>query len=127
MAQTHDYGYQLAVPGGHARCRLRVYEAGGQTVCLATQRQDKFGGAALSDAAATLATLAEGWHRPARDGRFAWVEQYEYPRGDEPGGARETFALVGFARDADGALARPTRRPADRAAVEALLGQPVGA
>ena len=123
MAQTHDYGYHLAVPGGYARCRVRVFQVAGQTVCLATQQQDKFGGTALSDGAAQLATLAEGWHHPIHDRQFTWVEQYEYPLGNEARGAAETFALVAFERDAAGALCHPTRRPTERAAVEALLGQ----
>lgn len=127
MAETHDYGYRFAVPGGRALCRVRVYEAGGQTVCLATQRQDKFGGTALSDGTAALATLAEGWHHPVRDGRFVWVEHYEFPLAPHPRGRAETFTLVTFQRDAGGALQRPSRRAADRAAVEALVGQAVGA
>lgn len=127
MAQAHDYGYRLAVPGGHARCRIRVYQSAGQTVCLATQWQDKFGGTALSDGAATIATLAEGWHHPANDDRFTWVEQYEYPLGNEPHGARETFALVEFRRDATGVLCHPIWHPTNRAAVEGLLGQRVEA
>jgi len=127
MAQTNDYGYRLAVPGGYAHCRIRVYQLAGQTICLATQRQDKFGGTALSDGAAQLATLAEGWHHPIHDQRFTWIEQYEYPLGNEAHGAPETFSLVAFQRDAAGALCHPTRQATDRAAVEALLGQPLEA
>jgi hypothetical protein len=127
MSQTHDYGYRLAVPGGFSRCRIRVYEAGGRTVCLATQRQDKFGGLALTGGAAQIAALAEGWHHPIHDDRFTWVEQYEFPLGGGPHGARETFAFVTFQRDAAGASCRPAWQLTDRAAVEALLGHAVGA
>jgi hypothetical protein len=127
MAQTHDYGYRLATPGGYARCRIRVYEAGGRTVCLATQRQDKFGGSALSDGAAEVASLVAGWHHPEHDVRFTWVEQYEFPLGGGPHGARETFTFVAFERDAAGAFCHPTWQPTERATVEALLGQAVGA
>lgn len=123
MAKTHDYGYRLAVPGGHAPCRVRVYERAGQTVCIGTQRQDKFGSTALTDGAASLATLAEGWHHPRHDGRFVWVEHYEFPLGPYPQGRRETFALVTFQRGTAGALDHPAWRAIDRAAVEALIGE----
>ena len=126
VTQTHDYQYWLAVPGGRSRCRIRIYQVGGRTIGLATQRQDKFGGTALSDHAAALATQVEQWHHPAHDGGFSWVEHYEFPRGPDPQGRRETFALVAFERDADGALVHPTWQPTDRAAVEALVGQAVG-
>lgn len=125
--QTHDYQTYLAVPGGRARCRVRIYQVGARTVGLATQRQDKFGGAALTEHTAALATQVERWHHPARDGGFAWVEHYAFPRGPDPQGRRETFALVTFARDADGDLCHPAWQPLDRAAVEALIGQAVGA
>lgn len=128
MTQTHDYGYRLIVPGGYAHCRVRIFHGeAGQNLCLTTQRQDKFGGTALSDGAAQLATLVEGWHPSSPAQRFTWVEQYEYPLDNEPHGARETFAVVGFDRDADGSLSHPTWQPSDRVAVEGLIGQRLGA
>ena len=42
MTQTHDYRYRY--PEFPVLCRIRVYQVGTQTVCLATQRQDTFGG-----------------------------------------------------------------------------------
>ncbi len=125
MTQTHDYRYRY--PESPVPCRIRVYRAGAQTVCLATQRQDKFGGAALSEHAARIATQVAGWHHPVPDGRFAWVEHYEFPRGPDAQGRWETFAWVTFQRGVDGALCGPAREPTDRAAVEALIGQAVGA
>lgn len=127
LTQTHDYRWWLAVPGGRSPCRIRVYRVGGRTIGLATQRQDKFGGTALTDHAAALATWVEGWHDPARDGGFTWVEHYEFPRGPDPRGRRETFAAVTFGRHAGGGLDRPSWSATDRAAVEALIGQVVGA
>jgi hypothetical protein len=126
VTQTHDYEYWLAVPGGRSRCRIRIYQVGGRNIGLATQQQDKFGGTALTDHAAHLATQVEQWHHTAHDGGFTWVEHYEFPRGPDPQGRREIFALVTFERDAAGALTHPTWQSLDRAAVEALVGQAVG-
>ena len=125
MTQTYDYRYRY--PDFPVPCRIRVYQAGGQTVCLATQRQGKFAGSALTDHAARIATQVAGWHHPARDGGFVWVEHYERPRGPDPEGRWETFALVTFERGSAGELCRPAWRATDRAAVEALVGQAVGA
>ncbi len=125
MPQTYDYRYWY--PGVPVPCRIRVYQSGGQTVCLATQRQDKFGGSALTDSAASIATQVEGWHHPGHDDRFVWVEHYEYPRGPNPHGAWETFAFVTFERGTAGELRHPAWRATDRAAVEALVGQDVDA
>lgn len=124
--QTHDYAYWLAVPGGRSACRIRIYRVGDRTIALATRRQDKFGGAALTDHAAALATRVARWHHPADDGAFSWVEQYEFPRNDGPHGARETFAAVSFTRDAAKDLMMPVWEPTTRAAVEALVGEVVG-
>ena len=126
MAQTYDYGYWSPAPGGHTLCRIRTYQVGERTVCLATQRQDRFGGAALTDGAARIAAQAEGWHHPRHDGRFTWVEHYEFPRGPDPAGRWETFAFVAFQRGTAGELCRPEWRSTDRAAVEALIGQAIG-
>ncbi len=125
MTQTHDYRYHY--PDAPVPCRIRVYQAGAQTVCLTTQRQDKFGGAALTEHAAPIATQVEGCHHPARDGRCTWVEHDEFPLGPDAQGRWETFAWVTFQRGVDGALCNPAREPTDRAAVEALVGQVVGA
>jgi hypothetical protein len=125
MTQTHDYRYHY--PDAPVPCRIRVYRAGAQTVCLATQRQDTFGGAALTEHAAPIATQVAGWHHPAHDGRCTWVEHYEYPLGPDAQGRWETFALVTFERGGAGELHQPAWRPTDRAAVEALVGQVVGA
>jgi hypothetical protein len=56
MTQTHDYRYRLAVPGGHAACRMRVYARGGDVICLATEHHDRFTGAFLAEHATELAT-----------------------------------------------------------------------
>lgn len=127
MTKTYDYGYRFAVPGGHAACHVSVYEAVGGTVCIATQQQDKFGGAALTDGASALATLAEGWHHPVHDGRFVWVEHYAFERAPDPQGQAETFSFVTFQRDAAGALNHPAWQVTNRATVEALVGQAVDA
>ncbi len=128
MNQTYDYDYRLAVPGGHATCRLRVFAQGDDIVCLATERHDQFGGTLLADRDAALATYAERYHHPAHDvGHFTWVEQDDYTRDSAHRGARETFATVTFQRGADGALIAPTRTMSDRATIEALLGHPVEA
>lgn len=124
MDATYDYSYRYQ---GDARCRIRVYQASGQTICLATQRQDKWGGSGLTDSAARIATQVEGWHHPRHDDRFIWLEHYEYPCSPNPQGARETFAFVSFQRGVAGELRSPDRRTAERAAVEALIGQAVGA
>jgi hypothetical protein len=49
------------------------------------------------------------------------IEQLTYPRGDGPGGARETFAVVDFGTSD----ALPRLRPIDRATVEGLIGEPL--
>jgi hypothetical protein len=98
MTQTHDYRYHY--PDSPVPCRIRVYQAGTQTVCLTTQRQDKFGGAAITDHAAPIATQVEGWHHADHDGRFTWVEHYEFPLGPDAQGRWETFAFVTFERRA---------------------------
>jgi hypothetical protein len=121
------YRYWLPVPGGQAPCRLQIYEGGGQTVAIGTQHQDKYGGAALTEHAAPLATQIAAWHHPQPDEQFLWVEHYEFPRGPDAQGQWETFAFVTFERDAAGERDRPTWWPTDRAAVEALLGRAVGA
>ena len=123
MAKTYDYHYQY--PEFPVPCRIRVYQAGGQTVCLATQRQDKFGESAITDHAVRIATQVAEWHHPVHDGQLLWVEHYEYPLGPGPQGAWETFAFVAFQRDADGGFCRPEWRPTDRAAVEAAVGAAV--
>lgn len=125
MAQTYDYLYRMSAPGGHIRIRIRVYREGEQTICLATQRHDVSGEAVLAARTPELATQVEAWHHPARDGRFLWLEQEEYPGDDGPDGAREVFTVVSF-RDDGGALEEVRRLPIARAAVEALIGQPVG-
>ena len=125
MAKTYDYRYRY--PGAPVACRIRVYQAGGQTVCLATQRQDKFGGAALTEGAARIATQVAAWHHPVDDGRFVWVEQYEYLLGNERQGRWETVAFVTFQRGVAGELCCPAWQPTERAAVEALVGQAVDA
>ena len=124
MAATYDYSYRYR---GDARCRIRVYQTSGLVVCLATQRQDKWGGSGLTDSAARIATEVEGWHHPSHDGEFIWLEHYEYPRAPNPQGARETFAFVSFQRDGAGELRSPAWQPTERATVEALIGQVVGA
>lgn len=124
MTQTYDYAYHYQAR--HAPCRIRTYEANEQTICLATQRQDRFGGAALSENVPGIATQVEAWHHPIHDGRFVWVEQYEL-RGADPEGRWETFAFVTFQRDDADGLGHPVRRSTDRAAVEGLIGQAVGA
>lgn len=127
MNQTYDYDYRLAVPGGHATCRLRIFAQGDEIVCLATELHDQFGGTLLADRAATLATYAEGYHHPAHNvGHFTWVEQDDYTRDSGHRGARETFATVAFRRGTDGALIEPTRTSSNRAAIETMIGQSVG-
>ena len=101
MAQTHDYRYRLAVPGGHSSCRIRIFQEGERTIGLATQ--------------------IAAWHHPARDGQFVWVEQEEYPSGDSPEGTSEDFAVVGFTPGA-GPLTEATRRLVGRPAIEGLIG-----
>lgn len=126
MTQTHDYRYRLAVPGGHATCRMRVYAQGDDILCLATERHDRFAGSYLAGNATALATQAEHWHHPGRDGRFTWVEHDDYPRGSGPAGISEAFALVAFHHERDGAVNTPSRRAVDRATIEALLGHALG-
>ena len=124
MAATYDYSFRYQAD---ARCRIRVYQVNGQTVCLATQRQDKWGGSGSTDSASRITTEVEGWHHPSHDGEFIWLEHHEYPRGPNPQGERETFAFVSFERGGAGELRSPARQPTERAAVEALIGQVVGA
>jgi hypothetical protein len=127
MNQTYDYDYRLAVPGGHATCRLRVFAEGDDIARLATEVHDRFGGTILADRSAALAAYAEGYHHPARAvGHCTWVEQDDYTRDSEHHGARETFATVAFQRGPDGALITPLRTSSNRAAIETLIGQPVG-
>jgi hypothetical protein len=127
LVLAYVYRYWLTVPGGQVPCRLQIYEGGGQTVAIGTQRQDKFGGAALTENAARVATQVAAWHHPQLDDQFSWVEHYEFPCGPDPQGRWETFAVVTFQRGAAGERDRPTCWPTDRAAVEALLGRAVGA
>ena len=127
MTQTHDYRYRLAVPGGHATCRMRVYARGDDVLCLATEHHDRFTGAFLAAHATELATQAAAWHHPAPRGHFTWIEHDEYASGNGPAGISEAFALVTFGHNSDNTPGTPTRRPLARAAVEALLGQPLSA
>jgi len=90
MAATYDYSYRYQ---GDARCRFRVSQASGQTVCLATQRQDRWGGSGRTDSATLIATRVEGWRH----------------------------------RDGAGELRGPAWRTAERAEVDALVGQVVTA
>lgn len=126
LALAYTYRVWLTVPGGRTPCRIQIYAGGGQTVAIGTQRQDKFGGVALTEHAAALATQVAAWHHLQPDEQFLWVEHYEFPRGPDAQGQWETFAGVTFERDAAGERARPTWWPTDRAAVEALLGGPLG-
>ncbi len=121
MAQTHDYRYRLAVPGGHSSCRIRIFQEGDRTVGLATQLHPMIGIVPLAARTGALATQIAAWHHPARDGRFVWVEQEEYPAGDSPEGTSEDFAIVGFNPGA-GPLTEATRQAAGRPAIEGLIG-----
>jgi len=124
-AKTCDHLYRYE--GRRAPCRIRVYQAAGQTDCLATERQGAEGGTAITDAAARIATQVERWHRPAHDGQFLWVEHWQLPRGPGPRGEWETFAFVAFQRGAGGGFCCPEWRSTGREAVEALIGAAVEA
>ena len=121
MAQTHDYRYRLAVPGGYSSCRIRIYQDGVETIGLATQLHPMLGILPLAARTGPLATQIAAWHHPARDGHFVWVEQEEYPAGDSPEGTSEDFAIVGF-NPGVGPLTEATRRMAGRPAIEGLIG-----
>lgn len=119
MARTYDYRYRLAAPGGHATCRVRVYREGEQTLAVVSWRGADWAAATPEDRTVALAATLAGWHHPRCDGRFLLIEQLAYPRGDGPGGARETFAVVDFGTS----HALPRLRPIDRATVEGLIGE----
>ena len=125
MAKTYDYIYRYRPAPAH--CRIRVYQAGGQNICLATKSRRYEPGATMADAAGRIATQVECWHHPVHDGRLLWVEHDECTGVPDPEGVWETFAFVAFERDAAGELCRPARRPTGRAAVEALVGEALGA
>jgi hypothetical protein len=127
LTQTHDYRYRLAVPGGHAACRMRVYARGDAILCLATEHHDRFTGSYLAAHAIELTTQLRAWHQPGPHGHFTWIEHDEYANGDSPAGSSEQFALVTFAAIPGNGDDAPTRRPLDHAAVEALLGQTLSA
>jgi hypothetical protein len=127
LVLAYTYRFGLTVPGGQASCRVQIYEGGGQTVAIGTQWQDKFGGTALTENAARVATQVAAWHHPQPDDQFIWVEHFAFPRGPDPQGRWETFAFVTFQRGAAGERDQPTWWPTDRAAVEAVLNQALGA
>lgn len=127
MRLTHDYRYRLAVPGGHATCQMRIFAQDENVVCLATEHHDHFIGSFLEANSTAIATQVEHWHHPGQFGQFTWVEQDTYPGGIGPGGANETFSLVTFQRDNDGAMSTPSRHAIDRATVETMIGHTFGA
>ncbi len=125
MPPTHDYTYRYRGPrGSYGDCRIRVYEAPGQTVVIAS---DLGGGVSGTAAAARIATELERRHGPDPARPLVWVEHYRYG-GDlagSPGGRVETFHLVTFRRADDGTLYAPERWHLGRAGVEALIGEPI--
>ena len=98
--------------------RVRVYRHAGVVVVVATDTGD---GTRLTRVAETLATELERRHSPDPAGHFAWIEHRGGP------GRSEAFARVTFARAEDGTLHEPRREALTRAAVEALIGEPLAA
>src|SRR5437763_12166933 len=98
--------------------RVRPCRHAGVGLGVATDAGD---GPRLTRVAETLATELERRHSPDPAGHFAWIEHRGGP------GRAEAFARVTFARAEDGTLHEPRREALTRAAVEALIGEPLAA
>ena len=119
MPKLDEYTYQLRGTLGFTTAyRVRVYRHAGVVVVVASDTGD---GTRLTRVAAALASELERRHSPDPAGHFAWIEH--------AGGAGrpEGFARVAFARAEDGTLHAPRREALPRAAVEALIGEPLSA
>ena len=119
MPKLDEYTYQLRGTLGFTTAyRVRVYRHAGVVVVVTTDTGD---GTRLTRVAETLATELERRHSPDPAGHFAWIEHRGGP------GRAEAFARVTFARAEDGTLHEPRREALTRAAVEALIGEPLAA
>jgi hypothetical protein len=119
MPKLDEYTYQLRGALGFTTAyRIRVYRHAGVTVVVASDTGD---GTSLARVAEGLAGALERRHSPDPAGHFAWIEH--------AGGAGrpEGFVRVTFARAEDGTLHAPRREALPRAAVEALIGEPLSA
>ena len=119
MPKLDEYTYQLRGTLGFTTAyRIRVYRHAGAVVVVASDTGD---GTRLARVAEALASELERRHSPDPAGHFAWIEHRGGP------GRAEAFARVASARAEDGTLHAPRREALPRAAVEALIGEPLAA